>query len=208
VAKNKDVTFIRRGGRVIPIRKKDAGKQLVKAPGSPPPPPKKKERKSLFKAAGFLGSGALASLFGGSALAEFHKEAEFTREAAKSLFKRGTAISRQAAAAVESKQPFLKEQAKTFTKAGAFQRARGMKVAARGRFVGGGALTIGATLIGMGLYESYKQLVGRELSSGEQFATQAGGAAAATLGAIEFGKKMKISTSAAKKIIPVLLRLK
>lgn len=199
--------FIRKNGRIIPIRSSDKNKTLVKNPIGKKPPPKKKERKSLFKAAGFLGLGGLSSLFAGSAFAEFGTEAMHRKNASIGLFKRGQAIKRNANVPPGDKKnaEFIKKQSKSFTRAGAFQRASGSRIAKTGGKIGGVALSAGSILLGMGLYEAFSQLTGGEPGDAEVFIA-AGGGLATSAAASEFGKKTGVSKEAAKRVILALAK--
>ena len=83
----KDVKFIRRNGRVIPIRSKDANKALIRILGHPKPPPKKKPKKSLFQGVGLVAAGLGVSALSGFAAGKLFKSAVKSGQEAINLTK-------------------------------------------------------------------------------------------------------------------------
>jgi len=206
--------FIRRNGRIIPIRAKGSKAPTQSAPKKAPVRQKKAGNKTglVFTGSAATLGGAYLSAFSGSAFAEFGKEAQHSKEAAKGLFSRGRAIFRQAAMPQNlSQSSFLKKQAKTFTKAGAFQRARGARIGKLGFLVGASALLGGSFLLDYGVGKFFKAVNQGKKKKAED--TEFGRAAFETavalpvsIAAFEYGKKRGLAKSTAAAAIQAIMK--
>lgn len=155
-----DVHFIRKHGRIIPIRGPKSDKSSLKKPIVRA---KHESTKSLvFKGAAGIGTGAYLSSFAGSAFAEFGKEAVHYAEAGKGLFRKGRGLMEQrrnimaGSKIPEKSAAYLFKQAKTFTRHGAFLRTKSGTIGKVGFMVGAGALVAGSALIDYGMGKAWK----------------------------------------------------
>lgn len=156
-----DVHFIRKHGRIIPIR----GPKTEGSPLKKPVVPRKtgESTKALvFKGAAGLGAGAYLSSFAGSAFAEFGKESLHYKDASKVAFKRGLGLLEQrknimAGSRIPEKTAgALFKQAKSFTRYGAFLRTKSGTIGKVGFAVGAGALIVGSALLDYGVGKAWK----------------------------------------------------
>jgi hypothetical protein len=212
--------FIRRNGRIIPIR--NNGKTVIPHTKKTVDIQKstvKKARKStesksklLFQGAASAIGGAFLSAVGGSSLFEFGKEAGRRREGAAGLFKRGAGLKKQMEAlkagttAIPKKDlSLLKSQAKTFTKAGAFHRARASAIGKQG-FVVGAAALLGGTFLLQSAAGKFLDASGKKKDNDTTEAVfRTATAIPAVIAAFEYGKKAKIPRKAAASVISKIL---
>jgi hypothetical protein len=194
--KRQDVRFIRKGGRIIPIRaqKKEPSKEKLAA-----------------QAVGLGAAGVATSAFAGSTFAEFGKEAQFKREAAKGLFKRGRELRKSAEAVrkgskiPEKRFDFLVSQARTFTRAGAFHRARARSLGKVGFKIGAASLVGGAFLLDYAASKLHKT-VGIKEGEVKNLVFQTATALPVFIGSLEYGKKRGLAKGIATGAFNTLLK--
>lgn len=190
--KEQEVIFRRIRGRIIPIkvnkRHGNVKKQIKRSP--------KKTKKRGFSIAGSIAGGALASLFGGSAFAEFGTEAQRARDVSKAAFKQAQRIKVNPRA--------FEGQAKGLFRQAAFQRKRSASLFKQRNIVAGGALGAGAFLFARGIRELAESKKGERLTLSQEAAADLAATAAITLGSIEAGAKLRIPK---KKAASLLLKI-
>ncbi len=190
MAQEKEVIYRRIRGRIVPIKvnkKRGSIKKRIKRS------PKKSKKTNNFAIAGQLAAGSLASLFGGSAFAEFGAEAQRSKDVSKAAWKQGRRI--------QASPNQFEGQAKAFFRQGARQRVRSSRLLKQRNIVAGSALGLGAFLFAKGFREVGEKVKGERLNLTEEAITDLSGTAAITIGSIEAGKKLRIPRKRAFSLI-------
>ena len=180
---DKEIVFRRIRGRIVPIK---VNKSHIpkRRPSHSNESNKSSKRVSKFQTAGTLFGGVVASLFGGSAFAEFGAEGERARDVSK--------FQQKQAQRLKGNPREFPGQAKSFSKAAARSRLRSAKLFKQRNIIAGSALAIGAFAFAKGLRDIGENVKDDRLSFTEESALDLGSGAALTFGSLEAGKKMRI----------------
>lgn len=179
----KQLIFRRINGRLVPMK---VNKSDIR-PGRP------RKRQSKGKIAATMVGGVGASLFGGSAFAEFGAEAERLRDVSKAQYRQAKRLKVDPRA--------WRGQAKSFSRAAARSRLRSRTIFKQRNLIAGGALALGAFAFAKGLREAGESIKGDRLNFGEEAAVDLGGTLAIGVGSIALGKKLRVPRNRAFRVL-------
>lgn len=186
----KDIVFRRVRGRIVPI-KVNKSRMSRKRPSHKN---KATGRETIkFSTAATILGGAVSSLFGGSAFAEFDSEARRAKDVSKFQFKQAQRLKQDPRA--------FKGQAKSFSRAAARSRARSARLFKQRNYIASSALALGAFAFAKGLRETGETIKDERLSLAEESILDLGSGAALTIGSIEAGKKLRVPSKKAARLI-------
>lgn len=192
--KNQDVRFIRKNGRVIPIKVKSTSRVRRKFT---PRERTQKAKDSAFKVA----AGSLLASLGGSIFGTFSQAVKERRKSQTLLRKQ---IKARKMAAMQGSE-LNRKMAKSMSKVLNSKVKQTKRLEKFGRFGGNAGLALGGVVLGKAITDGFEAATGKDLTTTQEVFTEVGGVAAVGIGANRIGKARSKSFKQAARIASKLV---
>lgn len=180
--KNQDVRFIRKNGRIIPIRVKGGAKPKKRKTFT------RSERTQKVKNSGFkIFAGALSASLGGSIFGVFSGEVAARKKTMKTLREQIRAHKKAAMMGSSLNKQF----ATNLSKVAQSRTKQINRLDKFGKRAGISGSVLGGVLLGKAVTEGFEGLTGRDLTASQEVLTEVGGAASLTIIANRISKARK-----------------